>query len=103
MMRLRFWSPMCRVLYRLLGSLARLAVRSGRSKDLEIIVLRHQLAVLRRQNNRSLRRCGPGAAGCHRAVPAPTAASRLAHHTRATGQQLRIVRTIRCRGLINEY
>ena len=33
-------------------SLARLAVRSGRSKDLEIIVLRHQLTVLRRQNNR---------------------------------------------------
>ena len=43
---------MCRVLYLLLASLARLAVRSGRSKDLEIIVLRHQLAVLRRQNNR---------------------------------------------------
>ena len=43
---------MCRILYRLLASLARLAVRSGRSKDLEIIVLRHQLAVLRRQNNR---------------------------------------------------
>ena len=43
---------MCRVLYRLLVSLARLAVRSGRSKDLEIIVLRHQLAVLRRQNHR---------------------------------------------------
>ena len=43
---------MCRVLYRLLGSLARLAVRSGRSKDLEIIVLRHPLAVLRRQNHR---------------------------------------------------
>ena len=33
---------MCRVLYRLLVSLARLVVRSGRSKDLEIIVLRHQ-------------------------------------------------------------
>ena len=43
---------MCRVLCRFLVSLARLAVRSGRSKDLEIIVLRHQLAVLRRQNNR---------------------------------------------------
>ena len=43
---------MCRILYRLLVPLARLAVRSGRSKDLEIIVLRHQLAVLRWQNNR---------------------------------------------------
>ena len=45
------WGPMCRILYRLLVSLACLAVRSGRSKDLEIIVLRHQLAVLRRQNH----------------------------------------------------
>ena len=43
---------MCRVLYRFLASLARLAVRSGRSKDLKIIVLRHQLTVLHRQNNR---------------------------------------------------
>ena len=33
------WGPMCRVLYRFLVSLARLAVRSGRSKGLEIIVL----------------------------------------------------------------
>ena len=33
------WGPMSRILYRLLVSLARLAVRSGRSKDLEIIVL----------------------------------------------------------------
>ena len=41
-----------RILYRFLASLARLSVRSGRSKDLEIIVLRHQLAVLQRQNNR---------------------------------------------------
>ena len=40
---------MCRTLYLLLTSLARLAVRSGRSKDLELIVLRHQNAVLRRQ------------------------------------------------------
>ena len=43
---------MYRILYRLLASLARLTVRSGRSKDLEIIVLRHQLTVLHRQNNR---------------------------------------------------
>ena len=43
---------MCRILYRLLVSLARLAVRSGHSKDLEIIVLRHQLTVLHRLNNR---------------------------------------------------
>jgi putative transposase len=41
-----------RILYRLLSSLARLAVRSGRSKDIEIIVLRHQLVVLRRQQER---------------------------------------------------
>ena len=40
---------MFRILYRLIAALARLAVRSGRSKDLEIIVLRHQLVVLRRQ------------------------------------------------------
>ena len=43
---------MSRILYRLLVSLARLAVRSGRSKDLEIIVLRHQLTVPHRHNNR---------------------------------------------------
>jgi putative transposase len=41
-----------RILYRLIAILARLAVRSDRSKDLEIIVLRHQLTVLRRQINR---------------------------------------------------
>jgi putative transposase len=35
-----------------LATLARLAVRSGRSKDLEIIVLRHQLTVLHRQDTR---------------------------------------------------
>ena len=43
---------MFRILYRFLSSLARLALRSGRSKDLEIIVLRHQVSVLRRQNDR---------------------------------------------------
>ena len=43
---------MCCVLYRFLALLARLAVRSGRSKELEIIVLCHQLSVLRRHNNR---------------------------------------------------
>jgi len=39
-------------LYRVLTLSARLAVRSGRSKDLQIIVLRHQLSVLRRQASR---------------------------------------------------
>ncbi len=43
---------MSRVLYHLIAMIARLAVRSGRSKDLEIIVLRHQLTVLRRQIDR---------------------------------------------------
>ena len=43
------WLGVCHILYRFLTSLARLAVRSGRSKDLELIVLRHQNAVLRRQ------------------------------------------------------
>ena len=46
------WCPVFRILYRLLAALARLAVRSGRSKDLEIIVLRHRLTVLRRQIDR---------------------------------------------------
>ena len=43
---------MQRTLYRLVIGLIALVVRSGRSKDLEIIVLRHQLAVLRRQVDR---------------------------------------------------
>ena len=43
---------MYRISYRLIAGLTRLAVRSGRSKDLEIIVLRHQLTVLRRQIDR---------------------------------------------------
>ena len=43
---------MCRVLYRLVAGLARLVVRSGRAKDLEIIALRHQLAVLQRHPKR---------------------------------------------------
>jgi len=57
-----------RVLYRLLAGLAALAVRSGRARDLEIVVLRHQVAVLRRQvgRRRSPRltdRCWPTLAG----------------------------------------
>jgi len=46
------WAIVFRMLYSFLTSLARLAVRTGRSKDLEIIVLRHENTVLRRQNNR---------------------------------------------------
>ncbi len=46
------WGAVSRVFYRLIAMLARLAVRSGRSKDLEIIVLRHQFAVLGRQIDR---------------------------------------------------
>ena len=49
---LRFSCPVYRILYRFLAALAGLAVRSGRSNDLEIIVLRHQLTVLCRQDNR---------------------------------------------------
>jgi hypothetical protein len=43
--------PVSRILYRFLSCMARLIVLSGRSKDLEIIVLRHQLSVLRRQGD----------------------------------------------------
>ncbi|MCP3934717.1 MAG: helix-turn-helix domain-containing protein, partial [Actinomycetia bacterium] len=43
---------MSRLLYRFLAHLARLAMRSGRWKDLQIIVLRHENAVLRRQIGR---------------------------------------------------
>lgn len=43
---------MSRLLYRFFAQFARLAVRSGRWKDLQIIVLRHENAVLRRQGGR---------------------------------------------------
>ena len=46
------WQLVFRILYQFLAGLARLAVRSGHSKDLEIIVLRHQLQVLRRRVDR---------------------------------------------------
>ena len=48
----RCWSLVYRILYRFIAALVRLAMRSGRSLDLEIMVLRHQLAVLRRQIDR---------------------------------------------------
>ena len=43
---------MYRIFYCFIAGLARLAVRSGRSRDLEIIVLRHQMTVLRREVKR---------------------------------------------------
>ncbi|MCP5026246.1 MAG: helix-turn-helix domain-containing protein [Actinomycetia bacterium] len=43
---------MFRILYRFVAALARLAVRSRYSKDLEIIVLHRQVQVLRRQLDR---------------------------------------------------
>lgn len=43
---------MFRILYRLTFALTSLLARSGRAKELEIVVLRHQLAVLRRQIDR---------------------------------------------------
>lgn len=44
----RIGSPVFRLVFRVLVSLVVLAARSGRSKDLEIVVLRHRLAVLQR-------------------------------------------------------
>ena len=68
---------MCRIPYRFLALLARLAVSGGRSKDLEIIVLRHQFRVPHRRNRPTAAvRRGPGPARHHRGSPAPTAARR---------------------------
>ena len=64
---------MSRILYRLLAALARLAVRSGRSKDLEIVVLRHQLGPRPTDRPARNRRRGPDPARRHRRrAPPPT-------------------------------
>lgn len=48
----RSWSLMHRVLYRLLVAVVTLLVRSGGDKDLNIVVVRHQLTVVCRQIDR---------------------------------------------------
>ena len=80
---------MCRVLYRLIAGLAKLAVRSGRANDLEIIVLRHQLAVLRRSVDR------PAVTDDDRSLLAAVARARPA-------RQLDASQPTRCDGLIHE-
>jgi hypothetical protein len=79
-----------RILYRFLATLARLAVRSGRSKDLEIIVLRHQLMVLRRQGDR------PELDNSDRSLLGAIAQALPRSH-------LDVARSTRCDGLIHEY
>ena len=63
--------------HRFLTALARLAFRSVRSKDLEIIVLRHQLQVLQRQVER------PSICDDDRTLLAANAAARPAASARA--------------------
>ena len=63
------WILVFRILYRFLADLARLAMRSGRAKDLEIIVLRHQLTVLGRQVE------GPAVNDCDRTLLGAIAAA----------------------------
>jgi hypothetical protein len=70
-----------RILYRFLAALASLAVRSGRSKDLEIIVLRHQLMVLRRQDDLPQLNNNDRTLLDRRRAPPPTT-HRLARHPR---------------------
>ena len=65
-----------RILYHLNAGLARLAVRSGRARDLEIVVLRHQLAVLARNGSVAFAGQGRGSArkaDCPANGPGPSA------------------------------
>jgi len=87
------------IFYYLLAGLARLAVRSGRSKDLEIIVLRRQVQVLRRQVDR------PTVNDDDRTLLAAIAAAlphRLRHGWIVTPDTL-LRWHRRCDGLIHEY
>jgi hypothetical protein len=75
------WSFLYVALCRLL-QLVVLLGRSERSKELEILVLRHELAILRRQPASAASACGSGNPRC---IRAGAAAERLARLVGASG------------------
>ena len=76
-----------RLLYRLPVALVALSVRSGRSKDLEILVLRHQLALLQRTTKPpQAQRQRPVTARRHRQSAPPSPPAGPAVHTRLAAE-----------------
>ncbi|NNE97088.1 MAG: hypothetical protein HKN24_13770 [Acidimicrobiales bacterium] len=111
---------MYRILYRFLASLARLAVRSGRSQDMEILVLRHQLALFGRHHApptltdhlepataRTPRHRLIDHHNTHRPHRSLEQQPPLGNHPRVSARRdpapPQIVRSTRCDGIINEY
>ena len=58
-----------------------LRLRSGERKEVEIVVLRHELAIARRQLASAQRRCCAGIAGCWRVTGPTIAAARGARRS----------------------